>query len=199
MGKLDSGCRKQDYIPQLDDEQTADSVHQLLHKSRNVRFLEQGGQNQVREYCIRCGHARFMEAQADHTFQEIQEESKKALLKLVCRDQAIIDRLWLEQGTRSFIEFLSEVEDQEHLSRTEEMNLTSMDMQRMILIHINMEMEDAQQMGGNVMSVGLMAPLKDFHFVLGTTAPATSIGQPPGGLRTRTGTTRTTQVTVRSE
>ena len=43
------------------------------------------------------------------------------------------------------------------------MNLTSMDMQRMILTHINMEMEDAQQMGGNVMSVGLMAPLKDFH------------------------------------
>ena len=75
-----------------------------------------------------------MEAQADHTFQEIQEESKKALLKLVCRDQAIIDRLWMEQGTRTFIEFLSKVEDQEHLCRTEEMNLTSMDMQRMILI-----------------------------------------------------------------
>ena len=49
------------------------------------------------------------------------------------------------------------------------------------------------------MSVGMMALLKDFHFVLGTTAPATSVGQPPGGLRTRTGTTRTTQVTVRSE
>ena len=65
--------------------------------------------------------------------------------------------------------------------------------------HIILEMEDAQQMGGNEMSVGLMAPLKDFHFVLGTTAPATSIGQPPGGLRTRTGTTRTTQVTVKSE
>ena len=44
-----------------------------------------------------------MEAQADHTFQEIQEESKKALLKLVRRDQAIIDWLLLEQGTRSFI------------------------------------------------------------------------------------------------
>ena len=111
-------------------------------------------------------HLIWPRQQAENTSQGIQEESKKALLKLVCRDQAIIDRLWLEQGTISFIEFLSEVEDQEHLSRMEEMNLTSMDMQRMILIHINMEMEDAQQMGGNVMSVGLMAPLKDFHFVL---------------------------------
>ena len=49
------------------------------------------------------------------------------------------------------------------------------------------------------MYVGLMAPFKDLPFVLGTTALATSIGQPPGGLRTRTGTTQTTQVTVRSE
>ena len=73
----------------------------------------------------------LMEAQADHTFQLIQKESKKALLKLVRRDQVIIDWLWLEQ--------------------------------RMVLININMEMEDAQKMGGNVMSVGLMAPLKDFQ------------------------------------
>ena len=38
------------------------------------------------------------------------------------------------QGTRSFIDFLSEVEDQEHLCRTEEMPLTSDDMRRMSLI-----------------------------------------------------------------
>ena len=52
VGRLDSGCREQDYIPQVDDEQTADNVHQELRKSRTVRFLDQGGQNQVREYCI---------------------------------------------------------------------------------------------------------------------------------------------------
>ena len=40
----------------------------------------------------------------------------------------------MEQGIRSFFEFLSEVEDQEHLCRMEEMNLISMDMQRMIMI-----------------------------------------------------------------
>ena len=27
VGRLDSGCREQDYIPQVDDEQKADSVH----------------------------------------------------------------------------------------------------------------------------------------------------------------------------
>ena len=40
----------------------------------------------------------------------------------------------MDQGIRSFIKFLSKVEDQEHLCRMEEMNLTSMDMQRMIMI-----------------------------------------------------------------
>ena len=30
VGRLDSGCREQDYIPQIDNEQTADNVHQEL-------------------------------------------------------------------------------------------------------------------------------------------------------------------------
>ena len=68
-----------------------------------------------------------------HT-SKVKEESAKALLKMVSRDRAIIDLLRLEQGTRSFIDFLSEVEDQEHLCRTEEMPLTSDDMRRMSLI-----------------------------------------------------------------
>ena len=56
-----------------------------------------------------------MRARADNTFQE----SKKALLKLASRDQSIIDRIRFEQATRSFIKFLSEVEDQTHLYRTD--------------------------------------------------------------------------------
>ena len=83
---------------------------------------------------IQADAARGVEAQLAHTFKQIKEESKKALLKLVSRDRAIIDLLRLEQGTRSFIDFLSEVEDQEHLCRTEEMPLASADMQRMSLI-----------------------------------------------------------------
>ena len=47
--------------------------------------------------------------QAVHTFQKNKEESKKVLLKVVRRVQTIIDRLWMEQGIRSFIE-----EDEPH-------------------------------------------------------------------------------------
>ena len=77
---------------------------------------------------------RGLEAQAAHTYQQINDESQTALLKLVSRDRAIIDLLRLEQGTQSSINFLSEVEDQEHLCRMEEMSLASQDMQRMSLI-----------------------------------------------------------------
>ena len=77
----------------------------FLTKESRIRFED-----------IQADGARVVEAQTAHTFKQIKEESKKALLKLVSRDRAIIDLLRLEQGTRSFIDFLSEVEDQEHLS-----------------------------------------------------------------------------------
>jgi hypothetical protein len=78
--------------------------------------------------------ARGVVAQAAHNYTEINEESKKAILKMVSRERAIINLLRLEQGTRTFIKFLSEVEDQEHLCRTKEQTLTSSDMQWMSLI-----------------------------------------------------------------
>ena len=65
-------------------------------------------------------HLIWPHQQAVHTFQKIQEERKKALLKLVRRVQIFIDRLWMDQGIRSFIKFLSKVEDQEQLFRMEE-------------------------------------------------------------------------------
>ena len=45
-------------------------------------------------------------------------DTKKTLLKLVSRDRAIIDLLRMEQGTRSFMEYLSE--DQTYLCQAEE-------------------------------------------------------------------------------
>ena len=75
-----------------------------------------------------------IEAQEAHTYVEMVEETKKILLKLVSRDRAIIDLLRMEQGSRSFMEFLSEVEDQEHLCRTEEKHITLDDLKRISLI-----------------------------------------------------------------
>ena len=65
---------------------------------------------------------------------QIREENAKALFKMASLDRTIIDLLRLEQGTRNFIDFLSEVEHQEHLCRMEEIPLTSDDMQCISLI-----------------------------------------------------------------
>ena len=47
----DSSCREQYDVPQVDEVQTADRIHQELRRSRTGRFLDQGGQNQVCGYC----------------------------------------------------------------------------------------------------------------------------------------------------
>ena len=50
------------------------------------------------------------------------------------RDRAVMDLLRMEQGGRSFMEFISEVEEQEKLCRISEMPLTSDDLRRIALI-----------------------------------------------------------------
>ena len=77
------------------------------------------------------------------------KQIKKALLKLVSRDWAIIDLLRLEQGTYSLIDLLSEVKDQEHLCRTEEMPLASANMERMSLIGGMKDCTLADKAGGH--------------------------------------------------
>ena len=74
------------------------------------------------------------ERQEAHTYKEMMQETAKTMLKLVSRDRAIIDMLRMEQGSRSFMDFLSEVEDQEHLCRTEEERITGNDLKRMSLL-----------------------------------------------------------------
>ena len=69
----------------------------------------------IRFTAITADVARGIQAQAAHTYEEIKKESKDALLKLVSRDRAVIELIRLEQGSRSFLDFLSEVEDQEYL------------------------------------------------------------------------------------
>ena len=49
------------------------------------------------------------------TYAEVVENTKKTLLRLVSRDRAIIDLLRMEQGNRTFNEFLADIEDQTHL------------------------------------------------------------------------------------
>ena len=54
-------------------------------------------------------------AMAAHTYERVVEDTKQSLLKLVSKDRAIVDLLRLELGSKSFMDFLAEVEDQTHL------------------------------------------------------------------------------------
>ena len=53
-----------------------------------------------------------------HTYEEAVKNMKQTLLKLVSKDRAIIDLLRMEQGSRGFMDFLADVEDQMHLSQS---------------------------------------------------------------------------------
>ena len=61
------------------------------------------------------------------------ENTKLTLLKLVSKDRAIIDLLRMEQGSRGFMDFLPDVEDQMHLCHSWE-TLTGEDMKRISLL-----------------------------------------------------------------
>ena len=69
-----------------------------------------------------------------HTYQEIIDESKSALLKYVSRDRAIIDLLHMPQGDKSVTEFVAQVEDQAALCRVGEIAITEDDLKRLALI-----------------------------------------------------------------
>ena len=68
-----------------------------------------------------------------HTYEQVVENTKLTLLKLVSKDRAIIDLLRMEQGSRGFMDFLSDVEDQIHLGHNWA-TLTGEDMKRISLL-----------------------------------------------------------------
>ena len=49
------------------------------------------------------------------TYDQVVKNTTATLLKLVNRDRAIIELLRMEQGNRTFNEFLADIEDQTHL------------------------------------------------------------------------------------
>ena len=68
-----------------------------------------------------------------HTYEQVVEDTKQTLLQLVSKNRAIIDMLGLEQGNRGLMEYLAEVEDQDHLCHNWE-SLTGDDMKRMSIL-----------------------------------------------------------------
>ena len=111
---------------------------------KKISFIRSCAGAELTEFWDKEARIRFVDVPADlannvaaqnkHTYVEILKETKDAILKYVNRERAIIELLRLEQGARSFTEFLSEVEDQEYLCRVEESPITSADLQKMSLI-----------------------------------------------------------------
>ena len=67
------------------------------------------------------------------TYDPVVKNTMATLLKLVNRDRAIIELLRMEQGNRTFNEFLADIEDQNHLCYSWE-KLTPEDMKRISLL-----------------------------------------------------------------
>ena len=67
------------------------------------------------------------------TYEQVVEDTKQTLHKLVSKDRAIIDLLRLERDSRGFMDYLAEVEDQMHLCHNWE-SLTREDMKRISLL-----------------------------------------------------------------
>jgi hypothetical protein len=88
----------------------------------------------IRFQAVEADQDRGIVAEAAHSYEQIVDESKKTLLKIINRDRAIIDMMRMTQGDKTFNEFLAEVEDQEHLCRADEQRITSDDLKRMALI-----------------------------------------------------------------
>ena len=120
----------------------AENKMRFLHMEdgdKKLNFLRSIAGPELTEFWDKEARIRFVaeevagEQVPAHTYGQVVAETKKTLLKLVSRDRAIIDLLRLEQGSRSFMEFLSEVEDQTYLCQAEE-RLTGEDLKRISIL-----------------------------------------------------------------
>ena len=68
-----------------------------------------------------------------YTYAQVVKNTKTTLLKLVSRDRAIIDLLRMKQGSRGFMDFLADFEDQTHLCHNWQ-QLTGEDLKRISLL-----------------------------------------------------------------
>ena len=103
----------------------------IINDKEKINFLRSCGGPELTEFWSKEARIDFGDGE---TYEAITAETKKALLKFVNKDRALIDLLRMEQGNRNFTDFLSEVEDQEYLCRIDEQALTGEDLKRISLI-----------------------------------------------------------------
>ena len=122
----------------LRDAEAKISFLKIQHDDNKLDFLRSCAGTELTEFWAKEARIRFVGGQPGepqaHTYSEVLTETKAALLKIINRDRAIMDLLRLDQGNRSFTEFISEVEDQEFLCQTEDRPITGNDLKRISLL-----------------------------------------------------------------
>ena len=126
----------------LSDAENKMSFLSITDGAKQISFLRSCAGADLTEFWDKEARIRFTAVPASgdqpeqpaHTYNELITETKKALLKYVNRDRAIMELFRVEQRSRSFTDFLSEVEDQEYLCRVAEQPITSKDLRRISLI-----------------------------------------------------------------
>ena len=102
---------------------------------QKLKFIRSCAGAELTEFWEKEVRARFEAKEEEgarvsaHTYEQVVEDTKQTLLKLVSKDRAIIDLLRMEQGSQGFMDYLAEVEDQLHLCHNWE-SLTGEDMKR---------------------------------------------------------------------
>ena len=90
----------------------------ITNSGQKMNFLRSCAGAELTEFWEKEVHVLFeatREGQVDvpaHTYEEVVENTKQTLLKLVIKDRDIIDLLRMEQGSQGFMDFLADVEDQ---------------------------------------------------------------------------------------
>ena len=115
----------------LNDAENKMRFLKIANDKEKIDFLRSCGGPELTEFWNKEARITFEE---EGTYSDMITETKKALLKYVNKDRALIDLLRMKQGNRSFMDFLSEVEDQEYLCRIDEQPLTGEDLKRISLI-----------------------------------------------------------------
>ena len=116
--KLKRPKRWADWHKDAENKMRFSDITDSIQKLNFMRSCVGAELTKIRENEVRVVYKATREGNVEvpaHTYEQVVENTKTTLLKLVSKDRAIIDLLRMEQGRRGFMDFLTDVEDQMHL------------------------------------------------------------------------------------
>ena len=130
--KLKRPKKWSDWIKAAENKMSFSGIEEGSSKWEFIRSCAGPELTEVWEKEVRIIYKTTADEQA-HTYEQVLKETEKTLYKLVSRDRAVIELFRMDQGTRTFSDFLAEIEDQTHLCHSSE-RLTEEDLKRIGLL-----------------------------------------------------------------